>query len=165
MTDTDTGDGPDLRPVLPRIMQLGNVLNRSGLMERAMERAAPTLDRPAVSILVSLRLSGRALRVGEIAERMQVAGPHVTRHVQVLERRRLVRRLADADDRRARLIESTPEGAEIADRYLRTMLGWIGEALDGWSAEDRKTFYRLLQRFTDDLAARLSVADDQDDSP
>lgn len=88
-----------------------------------MERAAPTLDRPAVSILLSLRLGGRALRVGEIAARMQVAGPHVTRHVQVLEQRGLVRRLADVDDAHARLIERTSEGAEIGDRYLSTTPG------------------------------------------
>ncbi|WUV13347.1 MarR family transcriptional regulator [Amycolatopsis sp. NBC_01488] len=54
------------------------------------------------------------MRVGEIADRMQVAGPHVTRHLHVLERRRLVHGLADPDDRRARLVQLTPDGAELA---------------------------------------------------
>lgn len=31
MADTEAGDGPDLRSVLPRLMQLSTVLNRSGL--------------------------------------------------------------------------------------------------------------------------------------
>jgi DNA-binding MarR family transcriptional regulator len=160
MEDTEAGEGPDPGAVVPRLMQLSNVLNRSGLVERAMERTGAGLDRPALSVLIALRTSGQALRVGEIAARLQVAGPHVTRHVHVLERRRLVRMLPDADDRRARLVELTPDGAEIVERYLRTMLGWLGEALAGWPTEDRETFYRLLQRFTDDLAAHLSTLDE-----
>jgi DNA-binding MarR family transcriptional regulator len=150
---------PDLRTVLPRLMQLGNVLNRSGLAERAMAQVGAGLDRPALTVLVMLRLTERPLRVGEIATRMQVAGPHITRHTHELERRGLVRRLSDADDRRVRLVELTPAGAEIADRYLSTVLGWLGEAMTDWSPEDRQTFYRLLQRFTEDLAARLSAID------
>src|SRR5690242_18833489 len=130
MGDTE----PDLRAVLPRLMQLGNVLNRSGLVERAMEQAGAGLDRPAVKVLVMLRMTEKPLRVGEIAARMQVAGPHVTRHTHELERRGLVRRLPDTDDKRARLVELTSAGAEIADRYLGTVLGWLSEAMNGWSA-------------------------------
>jgi DNA-binding MarR family transcriptional regulator len=102
------------------------------------------------------------MRVGEIADRMQVAGPHVTRHLHVLERRRLVHGLADPDDRRARLVELTPDGAEIADRYVATLLGWFGDALAGWAPEDRRTFYDLLLRFTDDLAAFLSAIGEEE---
>src|SRR5262245_56858045 len=144
MVDTE----PGLRAVLPRLMQLGNVLNRSGLVERAMEQAGAGLDRPAITVLLMLRMNEKPLRVGEIATRMQVAGPHVTRHSHELERRRLVRRVSDVDDRRARLVELTPAGAEIADGYLNTVLGWLGEAMTDWSPADRQTFYRLLQRFT-----------------
>ncbi|EOD66304.1 MarR family winged helix-turn-helix transcriptional regulator [Amycolatopsis vancoresmycina] len=158
MGDTETGE---LRSVLPRILQLGTLMNRSGLGERAMRQIGADLDRPGLSILVSLHMTGKALRVGEIAERMQVAGPHVTRHLHVLERRRLVRGLADPDDRRARLVELTPEGAEIADRYFTTLLGWFGDALSGWAPEDRRTFYDLLLRFTDDFAAYLSATSEE----
>jgi DNA-binding MarR family transcriptional regulator len=154
MGDTEGGE---LRSVLPRILQLGTLMNRSGLGERAMKRIGADLDRPGLSILVSLHMTGKPLRVGEIAERMQVAGPHVTRHLHVLERRRLVTGLPDPDDRRARLVELTPEGAEIADRYFTTLLGWFGDALSGWSPEDRRTFYDLLLRFTDDFAGYLST--------
>jgi DNA-binding MarR family transcriptional regulator len=157
MAATETGDGAELRSVLPRLLQLGNLMNRSGLGERAMKQVGADLDRPGLSIILALHMTGKAMRVGEIADRMQVAGPHVTRHLHVLERRRLVHGLADPDDRRARLVELTPDGAELADRYVTTLLGWFGEALSGWSAKDRRTFYDLLLRFTDDLAAFLSA--------
>ncbi|MEV7045748.1 MarR family transcriptional regulator [Amycolatopsis sp. NPDC051061] len=162
MAATEPGDGSDLRSVLPRLMQLGNLMNRSGLGERAMKQAGADLDRPGLSIILALHMTGKAMRVGEIADRMQVAGPHVTRHLHVLERRRLVHGLADPDDRRARLVELTPDGAELADRYVTTLLGWFGEALSGWSSKDRQAFYDLLLRFTDDLAAFLAATTDED---
>ncbi|MFB9683490.1 MarR family winged helix-turn-helix transcriptional regulator [Amycolatopsis plumensis] len=159
MGDTDA---TDLRTVLPRLLQLGTLMNRSGLGERALKQIGAELDRPGLSIILALHMTGKAMRVGEIADRMQVAGPHVTRHLHVLERRRLVRGLADPDDRRARLVELTPDGAEIADRYVTTLLGWFGDALSGWTPADRRTFYDLLLRFTDDLAAFLSATAEQE---
>ncbi|WP_409489587.1 MarR family winged helix-turn-helix transcriptional regulator [Amycolatopsis sp. cmx-11-12] len=159
----DTGSPKlDLMAVLPRLTQLGTVLNRSHLVERAMESAGITLDRPAMTVLVTLHMADRPLRVGEIAERMQVVGPHVTRHLNGLERRGLVVRIADPDDQRARLIELTPDGKTIPDRYLRTLLGWFGDAMTDWSEEDRKIFGALLGRFVDDLTTRLAVVDDDE---
>ncbi|MET8995624.1 MarR family transcriptional regulator [Amycolatopsis sp. NPDC004169] len=163
MGDTDAADGTDLRAVLPRLLQLGTLMNRSGLVERAMKRIGADLDRPGLSIILSLHMTGKPMRVGEIADRMQVAGPHVTRHLHVLERRRLVSGLPDPDDRRARLVTLTPDGTEIADRYVTTLLGWFGDALGGWSPSDRRTFYDLLLRFTDDLAAFLSAIGEEDE--
>jgi DNA-binding MarR family transcriptional regulator len=155
-------DDLDLLALLPRLTQLGNVLNRSRLAERAMERVGVALDRPAMSVLVVLRMAGQPLRVGEIARRMEVVGPHVTRQMNELERRRLARRVTDPHDQRARLIELTPDGATAADRYLGTVLGWFTGALADWPKQDRQTFGRLLARFADDLAAHLAVIDDEE---
>lgn len=162
MAETGPGEEIELRSVLPRLAQLGNLMNRSGMGERVLKRLGVELDRPGLSIIVSLHMAGKAMRVGEIAERMQVAGPHVTRHLHVLERRRLVRGLADPADRRARLVELTPDGADLAERYVATMFSWFGEALSGWSKADRTTFFTLLLRFTDDLAAFLSGISEED---
>lgn len=160
MTDTPNDGELDLLAVLPRLSQLSTVLNRSNLIERATENAGSGLDRPGLGVLVSLQTGGGPLRVGEIAKRMQVVGPHVTRHVNELERRGLVQRIPDPDDRRARLVELTPGGAEAVGRYLQTVLGTLGEALAGWSPEDRRTFGRLLDRFATDLTTRLGALDD-----
>src|SRR5690349_16462640 len=89
---------------------------------------------------------------------MQVAGPHVTRHVQGLERRGLVRRVEDPADQRARLIEATPEGADAAERYLSVLLGWLSEALGQWPDQDRRDLVRLLGRLIDDLHERVAAA-------
>ncbi|GGP85557.1 MarR family winged helix-turn-helix transcriptional regulator [Saccharothrix coeruleofusca] len=152
--------GVDLLAVLPRLTQLSGMLNRSRLVERAIDHAGITLDRPALSVLIVLHMADQPLRIGEIAKRMQVVGPHVTRQLHELERRGLVRRVVDPDDQRARLVELTPEGAGLAGRYLRTILGWLTDALADWSEEERRTFGRLLARFADDLTARLAALDD-----
>nr|WP_042191505.1 MarR family transcriptional regulator [Kibdelosporangium sp. MJ126-NF4]CEL20124.1 Transcriptional regulator, MarR family [Kibdelosporangium sp. MJ126-NF4]CTQ97348.1 Transcriptional regulator, MarR family [Kibdelosporangium sp. MJ126-NF4] len=154
----------DLMAVLPQLSRLGTVLNRSGLVERAMGQVGIALDRPGLTVLVTLHMAGEPLRIGEIATRMQVVGPHVTRQLHDLERRGLVRRIADLHDQRARLIELTSDGAEVAARYLRTVLGWISDAVTDWPEQDRRTFGRLLERFVDDLTTRLSTIDESPSS-
>ncbi|SDF34933.1 DNA-binding transcriptional regulator, MarR family [Lentzea fradiae] len=149
----------DPAAVLPQLMRLGTVLNRSQLVERAMAQVGVPLERPGLSVLITLRMSGRPLRVGEIAARMQVVGPHVTRHLHDLERLDLVRRVVDPDDQRARLVELTDGGAAAANRYLEAVLGWLGGAVADWSEEDKATFGRLLTRFVHDLDARVADLD------
>ncbi|WP_306205975.1 MarR family winged helix-turn-helix transcriptional regulator [Actinoplanes sp. RD1] len=156
MTDTSG----DLLAVLPRISQLSTVLNRSRLIERATENAGINLDRPALGVLLALHMAGEPLRIGEIAKRMQVVGPHVTRQVHELERRGLARRIIDPDDQRARRVELTADGSAAIGRYLQTVLGMLGDALSDWSPEDRSTLGRLLGRFADDLTDRLAALDE-----
>ncbi|GAA1920219.1 MarR family winged helix-turn-helix transcriptional regulator [Streptantibioticus ferralitis] len=165
MKKTESPTGPD-RPgvavlaVLPRLAQLSNAVTRGRLAERAAEAAGLALDRPAVGVLMTLHVADRPLRVGEIAERMQVVGPHITRQVQALERRNLVRRVGDPHDRRASLIEPTAQGAEAANRYSASMVGWFTDAITDWSDQDRSDLSRLLTRLADDVTARLALLDD-----
>jgi len=161
MTDTTDDAEFDLLAVLPRLSQLGTVMNRSRLIERATESAGADLDRPAISVLVTLHMGGGPLRVGEIAKRMQVVGPHVTRQIHELERRGLARRIPDALDQRARLVELTPDGTAAVGRYMGTVLGLLGDVLADWSPEDRRTFGRLLERFATDLTTRLQTLDNE----
>ncbi|WP_329792909.1 MarR family transcriptional regulator [Lentzea sp. DG1S-22] len=149
-------EGLDPAALLPHLMQLGTVLNRSQLVERAMEQVGVGLERPGLTVLITLRMAGQPLRVGEIAARMQVVGPHVTRLLHDLERAGLVQRVTDPTDQRARLIELTGSGSAAAGRYLEAVLGWFTGAIADWPEEDQQTFGRLLGRFVDDLQARVA---------
>ena len=149
-------EGLDPAAVLPHLMRLATVLNRSQLVERAMDHVGLPLDRPGLTVLITLRMAGQPLRVGEIAARMQVVGPHVTRHLHDLEGAGLVRRVIDPTDQRARLIELTDSGAAAAGRYLEAVLGWFTGAVADWPEEDQATFGRLLSRFVNDLQARVA---------
>lgn len=151
-------DEDDLPAVLlPRLTQLSGAMSRGRLYERGIAAAGLPVERPAVSVLLTLHTAGRPLRIGEIASRMEVVGPHVTRLVAGLEQRGLAHRVTDPDDRRARLIEATPEGRAAIERYLGFVLGTFSEALAGWSADDRRELGRLLGRLVDDLTAHLAA--------
>ncbi|MET8697130.1 MarR family winged helix-turn-helix transcriptional regulator [Streptomyces bauhiniae] len=155
--NAESPDAPsaDVLAVVPRLAQLSNAVSRGRLAERAAEAAGLALDRPAVGVLVTLHVADRPLRIGEIAERMQVVGPHVTRQVQALERRGLVHRVSDPHDRRASLIEPTEQGAQAANRYAASLVGWFSEAIAGWTDEERADLGRLLGRLVDDVTAHL----------
>jgi DNA-binding MarR family transcriptional regulator len=142
--------------LLPRLMELSRTLSRGRLYERAVADAGITLERPALTILTVLFARAKPARIGDIAAQMQVEGPHVTRHVQGLERRGLVERVVDPDDGRARLIAPTAAGREIAERYTGVVLGWFSDALADWPAGDRAELTRLLGKMIDDLTAHLT---------
>ena len=99
-----------LAQLLPQLTRLSNTLGRGRLYERARAGAGVALERPAMTILIILNAAGEPLRIGEIANRMQVEGPHVTRQVQALEKDGLVERVVDPADARARLIALTSRG-------------------------------------------------------
>ncbi|WP_314172609.1 MarR family winged helix-turn-helix transcriptional regulator [Streptomyces winkii] len=145
---------------MPRLAELSNAVSRGRLAERAVEATGLALDRPAVGVLMALHMAGKPMRVGEIAEQMQVVGPHVTRQVQGLERKGLVRRVSDPHDRRASVIEPTTEGSEAAERYAGALIGWFTEAIAEWSDQDRSDLSRLLGQLVDDVTAHLARLDD-----
>ncbi|TCC16006.1 MarR family transcriptional regulator [Kribbella speibonae] len=131
-------------------------INRGQLAQQATAATGLALDRPAIGILLTLAMADGPLRIGEIAERMQVVGPHVTRQVQALEQRGLVRRVADPNDRRASLIEPTETGTEAANRYTSTIIGWFREVIADWPTQDRADLGRLLAKLADDITTRLN---------
>ncbi|WP_432882830.1 MarR family winged helix-turn-helix transcriptional regulator [Kribbella sp. CA-245084] len=149
-------DSGDELALLPRLAQLGTAMNRGRVAQQATEATGLALDRPAMTILLTLSMADTPLRVGEIADRMQVVGPHVTRQVQALEHRGLVRRVTDPHDRRASLIEPTQTGTEAANRYTETIATWFRDLIANWPAEDRADLNRLLTKLTDDITARLA---------
>ncbi|MFD7020393.1 MarR family winged helix-turn-helix transcriptional regulator [Streptomyces sp. NPDC059161] len=150
LSDATTG-------LLPHLLQLRTLLNRGQLYEQAVQDAGVTLDRPAMTILVILDAAEHPLRVGEIATRMQVVGPHVTRHLNSLEKRALIKRVPDPEDQRARLIALTPPGQRIVDRYTTVVNGWFTAALAQWPHQDRTELLRLLTRLTRDLTTQFDA--------
>ncbi|MBX6766843.1 MAG: MarR family transcriptional regulator [Actinomadura rubrobrunea] len=143
----------------PKLAQLRAALTSTWLHARATQLAEIDLERPALQILTILATEGEPMRVGAIAAKMRVEGPHVTRQVTNLERRGLVRRVVDPSDRRARLVELTPAGREVNGRYQRVLRDWVLQAFADWPQEDLDAFVRLCGRVVDDLLAFLQQAE------
>ena len=115
--------------------------------------AAVPLDRAAVMVLGQLAEAG-PVRPGELADRLGVEAPHVTRQVQRLQQAGYADRVPDPDDRRAQLIQLTPAGRAASDR--------IREATSApacrppWRTGPRRNRHQLatlLHRMVDDFLA------------
>jgi len=73
------------------------------------------------------RAPDRALRMSELAERVLLSPSGVTRLVDRLSARGLVRRRADPDDARVALASLTTEGSRLLRRAARTHLRGVRE--------------------------------------
>ena len=108
------------------------VLNR--LARRLRREAADDLSPSLISALVTIDVHG-PITLGELAAHELVRPPSVTRMVTGLEQRGLVRREADAGDRRVARVSLTAEGRRVLrstrtrkTAYLAKRLGRLDEA-------------------------------------
>lgn len=143
------------RDIWPLLQQLGGLLGRSQLYEWATERSGVSIERPSMTILVTLAMEGRAMRVGDIALQMGVEGPHVTRHINKLKQRELVKSIVDTADARARLVDLTERGATVAQRYQDALFGLLDDVIQDWDLEQRQAFTDSLKVLTEGIASQM----------
>lgn len=120
------------------------------LMARLNELLEPFgLTFPRYEVLMLLHFSGRgSLPVGKIGERLQVHRTSVTSTVEGLERGGLVRRVQDANDRRAVLTEILPEGRQVAQSATEA-LNSANFGTTPLSESDLHQLFKLLRVFRD----------------
>ncbi|WP_433161497.1 MarR family winged helix-turn-helix transcriptional regulator [Kribbella sp. CA-247076] len=118
-----------------------------------------TLDHSAHVVLFVLRCSG-ALRLSDLASRMELDASTASRHVRSLEQLGLVRRSPDPDDGRAFRVELTEQGLAEWEAGARRRMELLTAAMDGWSDDDIRTFERLMTRFADGVASLTDTATD-----
>jgi len=111
-----------------------------------------TIDHSAHVVLFALRCNG-ALRLSDLAARVELDASTASRHVRSLEQLGLVRRSPDPDDGRAFRVELTEQGIEQWETSARRRIELLSAAMEGWSEEDVQTFERLMTRFADGVAA------------
>ncbi|GAB2921399.1 MarR family winged helix-turn-helix transcriptional regulator [Streptomyces mayteni] len=148
---------PPAAQVPAEVIQIERELHRIAYLssrarqhDRLMAQSGVPLDRAAVSLLRGLADVER-LRVGELASRLNVEAPHVTRQAQRLERAGYVERGPDPDDGRAQLIGLTPTGRDAVDRIRQTSRRGMWDALGHWAPEDLGRLADLFQRMVDDF--------------
>jgi DNA-binding MarR family transcriptional regulator len=115
-----------------------------------------TLDHSAHVVLFALRCNG-ALRLSDLAGKLELDASTASRHVRSLEQLGLIRRSPDPDDGRAFRVELTEQGIEQWEASARHRMELLNAAMEGWSEEDVQTFERLMTRFADGVAARTEA--------
>ena len=91
------------------------------------------------------RLARAPMSMRELADALGIEAPNATVVVDDLEAQGLVRRRAHPTDRRAKVVEATRKGKELA-RRADEILATPPPGLAGLSAEELETLRRLLTR-------------------
>jgi len=100
-----------------------------------------------LNLLMALFLSeGRALKASELGELLVVSPGNITGLVDKLAEDRLVRRVADAGDRRAVLVELTERGRRLVRWLAPLHFRLIRSLLSGLRKAEARSLTRLLDR-------------------
>lgn len=78
--------------------------------------------------------------------------PSITRLVDNLEKAKMVKRVADKNDRRINLIFLTKEAQDLQDETMRVANQTLNESLEGVKNEDIEIAKAVLQKVYDNLA-------------
>ena len=106
------------------------------------------LNRGEVGALSTLRLAGPAHRLspGRMGKGLMLSSAGITSRIDRLERRGLVRRLPDPDDRRGVIVELTDQGVEVVAAAVAAVARSDAELLQQLDADEVATFERLLRK-------------------
>jgi len=116
--------------------------------------AKVNIDRPSAMILQTLLVGDHgSCRVQDLALRLGIEPPSVTRKTQELEQAGYLQRIPDPADRRAIDLRITTRGRTVANRLWKAQRALLAEALQDWKPSDRHQFVKLFERFSDDLLA------------
>jgi MarR family transcriptional regulator, organic hydroperoxide resistance regulator len=91
------------------------------------------------------------LTVGEIATRLHVEGPSVTRTVRRMMRQGLVEKYSDPTDARQVIVRLTPKGKELQRVIPQVIAEGEKELLANISDVERAFFVRLLEQMLHNL--------------
>lgn len=101
-------------------------------------------------VLATLRRSGEpyALKPRDLLQTMMVTSATVTHRIDKLERRGLVERSPDPDDRRGVVVRLTPKGRQLLDRASEAHVARELEMVSSLSHKERDQLVELLRRLT-----------------
>lgn len=126
--------------------QLTMLLRRGSRIHLSTQSGDVSLERSAYGLMCQLA-DGGPQRLGALAAAFGLDPSTITRQVADLEKAGLAFRQQDPSDRRAYVLDLTPEGHEILRRSREHRRSRIRSALSNWSQSDLSDFGRLLREF------------------
>jgi DNA-binding MarR family transcriptional regulator len=146
-TDTTTKEIYDLKSYDPR-RSIGGLLGRVKIeMSAALDAELAPLDITAAQyvILMSLALQEAGSASG-LCKGISYDPGAMTRMLDRLERRGLVRRVAHPNDRRTSNLELTPEGKAVYPELRASAMKVVNRFLDGFSQQEARELEGYLLR-------------------
>jgi DNA-binding MarR family transcriptional regulator len=130
---------------------------RVAFVDELDARLAP-LDLKAADYLVLLTLAnGEVFTASSVCSVLAHDPGAMTRKIDALETRGLVRRVRSAEDRRAIKLELTPEGKKLYPKALAAAVGLANDFLEGFTKAEVKTLEVLLKRILQNAEAQATV--------
>jgi DNA-binding MarR family transcriptional regulator len=126
--------------------QMTVLLRRVQRIHLSTTSGGMSLERSAYGILCQLADEGPQ-RLGTLATTFGLDPSTITRQVRALEDAGLASRTTDSSDRRASILDLTPEGREVLESTRSRRRGKLREAMSDWSEDERVQFGRLLEQF------------------
>ena len=114
------------------------------------------LERSAYGIMAKLADEGPQ-RLGALAAAFGLDPSTITRQVQALEELGLAERRTDPTDRRASILDLSPNGRDVLERTRAQRRARLQQALSDWPEADLVDFGRLLKEFNASLDQLLEA--------
>lgn len=129
--------------------------------ERAVVEAGMSLTPGEIRALIYVwRFEGS--RQAVLAERMGVEPMTMSAYLDRLETRGLIVRSVDKNDRRAKVVHTTPAASDVFEEIMPIASAMYDRLVSGFSEEERKLVSQLLTRIRQNLTNDpLILADDQ----
>jgi DNA-binding MarR family transcriptional regulator len=146
----------DLDRIAGSLQVLARSFNQARAREQLLQEAGVRLDRAGAALLYKLHAHREAsFRVSELAERLGIDAPAVTRKVQQLERLGFVSRGPDAEDKRATRIQLTSAGEATLQLVLKAHKKRLARLFDSWTKEELRSFSSSMGRFAEALTDEM----------
>ena len=151
-------DDESIAAIETALHSLARRLKQARLHEYLTRQAGDGVNQAGLAVLYVLQ-GEEGMRVTDVAARLGIDAPAVTRKAQQLERARLVSRSRDESDARASRLQLTADGCQVMQRILLARHEWLSALLTDWSAGERRDFARLIGRLSDSINQHLSDLD------
>ena len=130
---------------------------RMAFLDGLEARLAP-FDLKAADYLVLVTLAnGNVDTASSVCSVLAHDPGAMTRKIDALEKRGLLRRVRSAEDRRAIKLELTPEGRKLYPKALAAAVGLANEFLEGFTRAEVKALEGLLNRILQNVEAQATV--------
>lgn len=101
---------------------------------------------PRFDLMAQLDKAASGMTLGELSQRMMVSNGNVTGLVDRLVEQKLIERRPSPTDRRAMLVNLTPDGRKTFRTMARAHEGWIAEIFSGLTRGDMDGLMQLLAK-------------------
>lgn len=141
----------DAESIDESMISMFQYLKRQAHWSEVLNNAGVKLDRPSAGIVHILINSKSKIRLNDLADKLGVEAPTVTRKTQELEAAGLIKKNRADDDRRSVYIEVTEKGRDLYKKIKIARQKISERALSDWNDADRQNFVSLFAKYINSL--------------